>query len=55
MNQYYEEVINPGDEISRLAKEVCFNSHKNCPAVFIVPHEVRDFSRSGRIPVGARN
>jgi len=48
MNQYYEEVINPGDEISRLAKEVCFQSHGNCPAVFIVPHDVKNF----RGPVG---
>jgi len=45
---YKQEVIDPGDRASQLAKEVCFQSHRNCPAVIIVPHQPDNF----RGPVG---
>lgn len=45
---YKEEVIDPGDEISRLAREVGFDSHGNCPAITIVPHDPGNF----RGPIG---
>lgn len=48
MNDYKKEVIDPGDEVSRLAKTVCFNSHGNCQAVVVVPHAPGNF----RGPVG---
>jgi len=47
-DQYKKEVIDPGDRASQLAKEVCFQSHRNCPAVIIVPHQPGNF----RGPVG---
>jgi phosphoribosylformylglycinamidine cyclo-ligase len=47
-NKYFEEVVNPGDRASRLAKQICFQSHKNCPAVIVVPHQPNNF----RGPVG---
>jgi len=48
MDAYREEVIDPGDRASQLAKEVCFGSHKNCPAVKIIAHQPGNF----RGPVG---
>jgi phosphoribosylaminoimidazole (AIR) synthetase len=48
MDAYKEEVIDPGDRASQLAKEVCFGSHKNCPAVKIIAHQPENF----RGPVG---
>ncbi len=48
MGQYREEVIKPGDAISKLAKEVNVASYRNCPALHIVPHKPKDF----RGPVG---
>jgi phosphoribosylformylglycinamidine cyclo-ligase len=45
---YKVEVIAPGDMVSRLAKDICFAGHKNCPAVSIVPHDSGNF----RGPVG---
>ncbi len=45
---YREEVIDPGDRASRLAKEICFESHSNCPALTIIPHQSSNF----RGPVG---
>lgn len=45
---YKTEVIDPGDRASQLAKEVCFRSHKNCPAVKIIAHQPENF----RGPVG---
>ncbi|MDD5071166.1 MAG: AIR synthase-related protein [Patescibacteria group bacterium] len=45
---YKNEVIDPGDQASQLAKEVCFESHKNCPAVRIIAHQPGNF----RGPVG---
>ncbi len=42
-NLYAQEVINPGDRASRLAKEICFQSHQNCPAVKVVPHQPDNF------------
>jgi len=49
MNDLYkEEIIDPGDRASALAKEICFQSHDNCQAVHIVPHQSNNF----RGPVG---
>jgi phosphoribosylformylglycinamidine cyclo-ligase len=45
---YNQEVIDPGDRASRLAKEICSQSYKNCPAVTVVPHQPSNF----RGPVG---
>lgn len=47
-DQYWKDVINPGDRASALAKEFCFLSHGNCPAVTVVPHQPNNF----RGPVG---
>ncbi len=47
-NQYKEEVIDPGVKASMLAKEVCFQSHANCPAVSVIAHQPGKF----RGPVG---
>lgn len=48
IDQYKQEVIDPGDRASQLAREVCYKSHGNCPAVIIVPHQPGNF----RGPVG---
>ena len=45
---YKKEIIDPGDRASRLAKEVGFASHNNCPAVVVVPHQPGNF----RGPIG---
>jgi phosphoribosylformylglycinamidine cyclo-ligase len=45
---YKEEVIAPGDKASKLAAKICYNSHKNCPALTVVPHQKGNF----RGPVG---
>jgi phosphoribosylaminoimidazole (AIR) synthetase len=42
-DKYKEEVIAPGDRASQLAKDICFQSHGNCPAVIIVPHNPGNF------------
>ena len=47
-DQYKEEIIDPGDAASKLAKEIGFQSHSNCPAVRLVPHQPGNF----RGPVG---
>jgi len=47
-DQYKQEVIDPGDRASQFAKEICFQSHDNCPAVRVVPHQPGNF----RGPVG---
>ena len=47
-DQYKTEIIDPGDQASRLAHEVCVQSYSNCPAVIIVPHQSGNF----RGPVG---
>ncbi len=47
-DQYMKDVIDPGDSASQLAKEVCFQSHQNCPALNVIPHESGNF----RGPVG---
>ncbi len=47
-DRYKREVIDPGDRASRMAKEICFQSHRNCPAVTIIPHQSDNF----RGPVG---
>lgn len=48
VDHYKEDVIAPGDKASRLAKDICFRSHKNCPALTVVPHQPGNF----RGPVG---
>jgi phosphoribosylformylglycinamidine cyclo-ligase len=49
MNDLYKkEIIDPGDRASQLAKDICFQSHHNCPAVEIIPHQPDSF----RGPVG---
>ncbi len=45
---YKEEIIDPGDRASQLAKDICFQSHRNCKAVSIIPHQRKNF----RGPVG---
>lgn len=45
---YKKEIIDPGDRASQLAKDICFQSHQNCPAVEIIPHQPDSF----RGPVG---
>jgi len=45
---YWREVIDPGDRASKMAKEICFQSHKNSNRVHIVPHQPGNF----RGPVG---
>ena len=42
-HRYKAEVIDPGDGASRLAKDVCYGSHKNCSAVIVVPHQPGNF------------
>lgn len=48
VDQYKSEVIEPGDRASRLAKDICFASHKNCSAITVVPHQPGNF----RGPIG---
>lgn len=43
MDRYNKEIVGPGDRVSRLAKEICFQSHGNCPAVTIVPRQPGNF------------
>ncbi len=45
---YKREVVDPGYRASVMAKEICFQSHKNCQAVHIVPHQPNNF----RGPIG---
>jgi len=47
-DRYKEEIIDPGDRASQLAKDICFQSHNNCKAVRVIPHQPRNF----RGPVG---
>ncbi len=42
-DKYWEEIISPGDRASALAKEICFQSHRNCPAVSVMPHQPNNF------------
>lgn len=42
-DDYAEKVIKPNDKASRLAHEINMASHRNCPAVKIVPHEPGNF------------
>lgn len=49
MNDLYkQEIIDPGDRASELAKEICFQSHDNCQAVHVVSHQPNNF----RGPIG---
>ncbi|MEK7574647.1 MAG: AIR synthase-related protein [Patescibacteria group bacterium] len=45
---YWRDVIDPGDRASRLAKDICFRSHRNSSRVLIVPNQPGNF----RGPVG---
>jgi phosphoribosylformylglycinamidine cyclo-ligase len=45
-NQYREEVIAPGDRASKLGHQVCVDSHGNCDAAIIVPHQPDNFRGS---------
>lgn len=45
---YKNEIIVPGDRASKRAAQVCFDSHRNCPALMVVPHQPSNF----RGPVG---
>lgn len=45
---YNEEVVKPGDRASRLAKEICYRSHRNNPAITVLAHQPNNF----RGPVG---
>lgn len=47
-DKYSREVIDPGDRASKFAKEICFESHHNNPAVRIIAHQPGNF----RGPVG---
>jgi phosphoribosylformylglycinamidine cyclo-ligase len=42
-DKYWGEIISPGDRASALAKEICFQSHKNCPALIVMPHQPNNF------------
>jgi len=42
-DQYKNEVINPGDEASKIAKDICFKTHDFCPAVKIIPRQSNSF------------
>src|SRR4051812_12759736 len=43
MDTYLNEVIDPGDRASKLAKEVGFQSHHNNPAIHVIPHQPGNF------------
>ncbi|MCK4891992.1 MAG: hypothetical protein KAS78_04970 [Candidatus Pacebacteria bacterium] len=45
---YKDEVIDPGDKASQMAKGICSQSFGNCKAIIMVPHQPRNF----RGPVG---
>ena len=42
-DQYWQEIIDPGDRASQLGKEICFASHGNCDAVRMYPHQPGNF------------
>ena len=49
MNDLYKKkVIDPGDNASRMAKQICSQSFNNCGAITMVPHQPGNF----RGPVG---
>lgn len=43
MDKYDQEVVRPGDRLSEYARDKCFTSHDNCPAVIVVPHQPGNF------------
>ena len=43
VDQYWQEIIDPGDRASQLGKEICFASHGNCDAVRMYPHQPGNF------------
>lgn len=43
MSQYKNEVIDPGDKLSKMAAEVCRDSYGNCPAIIVKPFEANNF------------
>jgi phosphoribosylformylglycinamidine cyclo-ligase len=48
VGDYANNVIKPGDRASRFARDICYQSHTNCKAIHVVPHEPGNF----RGPVG---
>lgn len=48
VDRYKNEIIDPGDEASKLGKKICYQSHRNCRAVRVIPHQKGNF----RGPVG---
>ena len=43
MSSYKDEIITPGDRLSRFAHEICVGSYRNCPAVRIIPRQPGNF------------
>lgn len=43
VDSYKTEVIDPGDRASALAKELCFQTHQACPAVYAIPRQRNNF------------
>ena len=43
MSDYAQEVIDPGDRLSRFGKKVCFRSHGNNPAITVIPRQPGNF------------
>ncbi len=42
-SNYQQEVVNPGDLVSKLAHQICIESHGNCPAVKVFPLQKDNF------------
>ena len=42
-NDYWKDVVDPGDRVSKLAKEVNLLSYQNCPALEILPVQPDNF------------
>ncbi len=43
MGFYQDKIIAPNDKASKLAKEICYDSFSNCPAVNIIPRQPGNF------------
>ncbi|HEX3095855.1 MAG TPA: AIR synthase-related protein [Patescibacteria group bacterium] len=43
MNNYFQEIIDPGNRASKLAKEIGFQSHGNNKAIHVIPHQPGNF------------
>lgn len=40
---YHKTVVNPGDRVSAIGRDVCVRSFRNCPAVEVIPRRGKDF------------